>query len=113
MQDVANRKGAGIVNRYYGGSLIRALMKIYPEHPWDPTRVGRFEKAELLLHKMVQDIFPNTTVVMNYNHPHLQYARTKGKMQFGIVINSGFCEAKAIENSFRNFQLLWLHKNRC
>eukprot|EP01027_Heterolobosea_sp_BB2_P018850 GEZU01026495.1.p1 GENE.GEZU01026495.1~~GEZU01026495.1.p1 ORF type:complete len:840 (+),score=185.05 GEZU01026495.1:594-3113(+) len=44
-QEVSKRGGRGLLNHFYGGSLVRALQSLYPDHPWQVWRFASVPKG--------------------------------------------------------------------
>eukprot|EP01114_Cavostelium_apophysatum_P017565 TRINITY_DN5254_c0_g1_i1.p1 TRINITY_DN5254_c0_g1~~TRINITY_DN5254_c0_g1_i1.p1 ORF type:complete len:742 (+),score=155.67 TRINITY_DN5254_c0_g1_i1:67-2292(+) len=58
-----NQMGGVTLLRHFGGSLVKALQSVYPEHPWDITRryYGQTSfkgKMQIQIFKAVQYLFP-------------------------------------------------------
>jgi hypothetical protein len=87
VQDIMNRKGGGIIGKYYKGSLMKALTTLYPNVAWDVSK-GKYNegKSQTLLFKMVQDLFSGTEVLMNYRHPDLLFSHSGARMELDILI---------------------------
>ena len=38
LYDIERYGGGGLIHKYYGGSIMKALNHIYPEHRWIPWK---------------------------------------------------------------------------
>lgn len=54
--------------------LSRLLIEIYPNHKWDfdKLRKGAYRSSQNRLGKMVKNLFPESTVLEDYNHPTIK-----------------------------------------
>jgi len=81
--------GRGILNRYYNGSLIKALQAIYPDHKWiPPTRkeFGRNSKNQYLLLQFIKQVFPHHKVELNYHFVEYKFSKYGKSIEFDIFV---------------------------
>ncbi len=69
LSDITKHGGAGLLQYYYGGSLIKALQTVYPEHSWKHWRFTKphnvatgsnFSKVQYLLFQHIQRVSTRT-----------------------------------------------------
>jgi len=95
VEDVS-RLGAQSLLIYYGNSLIRALMAIYPEHPWNlqsavPSSSTKTvpSKSQSRAFASVRQLFPHVhDIHFNYVIEDLKFGDTEFSMEFDIFIPS-------------------------
>ncbi len=62
---------------------------MYPEHKFDHQQARiRGGKAQHLLFRLVQMIFPNRKVALDYYHPALIFLQTNRHMQLDVYVPS-------------------------
>ncbi len=92
-----------MLNRYYNGSLMKALQAIYPEHAWNSWRfstrhyVARkslFSKDQYLLFQYMQRVSPDTALKLppyifpvnsiEFNYSYSDFAKRGKPLEFDV-----------------------------
>jgi hypothetical protein len=84
-------EGSGLLKKY--GGLKSFLLHYYPNHKWNLELLENnsrlISKSQYRLTQLIQEIFPNQTIEINYKHPLLfNEENNKGKMELDIYLPS-------------------------
>lgn len=84
-EDFVSAGASTLFDKY--GSLLSLLQEYYPEHDWSQSKMGKIvSKGQAMMFRLLQDIFPDTEIIMNYVHPNIVFPVTSGRMEFDVFI---------------------------
>ena len=75
----------GVLNAY-GGSYIKALIDLFPEHDLSPERFNRVSALQERLYALCKVYFENQQVEWNYKHPDLRFSATGRPMEIDVFV---------------------------
>eukprot|EP01114_Cavostelium_apophysatum_P016562 TRINITY_DN4740_c0_g1_i1.p1 TRINITY_DN4740_c0_g1~~TRINITY_DN4740_c0_g1_i1.p1 ORF type:complete len:576 (-),score=130.33 TRINITY_DN4740_c0_g1_i1:21-1748(-) len=95
--EIARNGGGQLLNAHYGGSPMVAIMKAYPEYPWEPpsnavwwkqkswTGHPNPSRSHIRLFNILQELVPPATEShVNYLHPDLKFAKSRRPIELDI-----------------------------
>jgi hypothetical protein len=69
-----------------GRSFLDVLKTYYPNHTWEENTRTYPSKAQVFMFKMIQELFPQHQVVLDFKREDLVYARTRKLMPLDVFI---------------------------
>ena len=82
---IMQNHGNGILS-YWGSSKTRMLEDVYPEHDWDYGRLKKVGKNQQRLTEIVQSLFPDDLVLIEFKHEEMRFSYSNRKMELDIFI---------------------------
>jgi hypothetical protein len=68
---------------------MNILRLAYPHFFWDPmkwTGKTKIAKSQELLARRVSSLFPNTSVLLNYKHPNMEFSFSGKPMELDVFL---------------------------
>jgi len=68
------------------GSLYGLFGIVYPDRTWDLNLLKQVGKTQSVLFRVLQSLFPQHIVEVNYRHPELLFEKSKKSMELDVYV---------------------------